>query len=216
MATGDGIPMGTTPTAGFLRLFTAGFVAGVTDQDVSSGKGGVDTLWPSHGVSGFISLPFQAEVGVTVAGSGMFTSPISGTRLSTVTRFRSTVCSDPNRHEVGVRPGVGWLWEGLDCKPPVVGNVGHFQIWLFCCPMERLMGWKGYWGTSIFGNFGFDIYSGFFGLFWAEMVGFVGLFWALLRLYAIGVMLLRPLVWLKLGQSSSEESVSGGFFFFFG
>ena len=44
------------------------------------------------------------------------------------------------------------------------------------------------------------------------MVGFVGLFWALLRWYAIGVMLLRPLVWLKLGQRSSEEGVSGGFF----
>ena len=88
MATEDGIPTGTTPTAGFLGLFTAGFVAGVTDPDVSSGKGGVDTSWPSHGVSGLISQPFQAEVGVTVAGFGMLTSPVSGTRLSTVTRFR--------------------------------------------------------------------------------------------------------------------------------
>ena len=121
------------------------------------------------------------------------------------------MCSDPNRHEVGVRLGVGWLWEGLDCKPPVVGNVGHFQFCWFCCPTERLMGSKGYWGTSIFSNFSFDIYSGFFGLFWAEMVGFVGLFWALLRWYAIGVMLLRPLVWLKLGQSSSEECFRGLF-----
>ena len=52
---------------------------------------------------------------------------------------------------------------GPACTPLVVGSVRHLQICWICCPSERMIRSKGYWGTSVFFPLGMTFTVGFMG-----------------------------------------------------